>query len=67
MDGCVAITNSNWMQLKEMAVCQASDKTGAVAALILVVANWTNLSKVFFGTDSSLQGDIENTLRFRFS
>ena len=50
-----------------MTVCQASDKTGAVAALILVVANWVNLSKVFFGTDSSLQGDIENILRFRFS
>lgn len=38
-DACTAIITSNWKQMKEMTVCRSYDKTGIVAALILVALN----------------------------
>ena len=45
-DGYAAITTSNWKQLKEMAVCCRSNKTGAVAVMGLVAAVWSNSLRI---------------------
>lgn len=39
INGCEAITGSNWKQVKWVGICERKDKTGAITVLNLVAAN----------------------------